>query len=472
MSLSAEERKRTGAWYTPPALVAYVVAHTIVPSWSRPLAPGSVVRVLDPACGDGRFLFEAARVIRGAGCVPELTGFDIDLGGLRSAVGTEQIEAIEADALAFEWGSRRFDAVVGNPPFLSQMASATARVGRSAFGGGPYADAAADFLALAVRLARADGGRVGLVLPLSILTARDAGPIRAEVQRASPMQWFWSSREHVFDAMVRTCAIGFERGVSASSAVQRSSGISFDAVAPVHVDAAAANHHWGALIADSLGMPSIPPIAARGIVADHALVTANFRDQYYGLVGAVGDHVDGPPLITTGLIDVATCHWGSRSTRFAKQRFEAPRVDRSCLVPFMQRWAERCLVPKVLVATQTHVLEAVADPAGLWLPAVPVIRVVPHDTSAVWQLAAALTSPVGSAFIAAQSVGSGLSATTVRMSQRTLGTLAWPAGDLADAVAALRAGDLAACGRAVDAAYDVHDDELFEWWHRAVLRRS
>ena len=471
--LSARERKRTGSWYTPPALVRHVVSQTI-----GHVVPGDVVRVLDPACGDGRFLHEAAQVIRAAGGIPQLTGVDIDLGGLLSAAGgADTVEAIEADALAHPWGSRRFDVIVGNPPFLSQMASATARVGRSAFGGGPYADTAAEFFVLAVRLARpattrAGGGRIGMVLPVSLLTARDAGPIRAEVARDATVRWFWSSRDHVFDAMVRTCAIGLEVG-GVASVVQRSSGIAFEPAAAVRFgDTPRANHHWGSLIADSLGLPAVPTVAASGTIADHALVTANFRDQYYGLVGAVSDHADGPPLITTGLIDVAACHWSARPTRFAKVRFEAPRVDQSLLAPFMQRWAARCLVPKVLVATQTHVLEAVADPAGAWLPAVPVIRVVPDNPADVWSAAAVLTSPTASALIAEQSVGSGLSATTVRVSQRTLGALAWPAGELVDAVAALRDGNIEACGRAVDAAYGVHDDDLFDWWHRFVVLRS
>ena len=47
-----------------------------------------------------------------------------------------------------------------------------------AVGGGPYADAAAEFLALAVRVVR-PGGPVGLVLPQSLLAARDAAAIRA-----------------------------------------------------------------------------------------------------------------------------------------------------------------------------------------------------------------------------------------------------------------------------------------------------
>ena len=455
---------------------------------------GAVVRVLDPACGDGRFLYEAGRVIRERGGIAELAGVDIDLGGLARSGGVDLIEAIQADSLTYDWGERQFDIVLGNPPFLSQMASATARRSPSAFGGGPYADAAADFLALALRLARPDGGRVGLVLPLSLLTARDAGPIRAGALQHAALHWFWWSHAPVFDAMVRTCAVGLERRVAAPTTststsvsapatpsanatpvdrITRTVGIAFQPIAALISNGFdTVNDHWGSLISDSLGIPAVPVLRADGCMSDRALVTANFRDQYYGLVGAVGDHVDGPPLITTGLIDVAQCHWGTRPTRFAKQRFEAPRVDRLALAPFMQRWADRCLVPKVLVATQTHVLEAVVDESGAWLPAVPVIRVVPHDHDDVWAVAAVLTSPVASAVIAEQSVGSGLSATTVRVSQRTLGALPWPAGTLIHAIDALRAGDVVQCGRLTDAAFGVFDDDLFEWWLKGVERQS
>lgn len=467
-----------GAWYTPSALVDHVVSNTV-----RDVRAGDVVRVLDPACGDGRFLYAAAASILAVGGTPVLTGVDIDLGGLRSAsrldgvdaASSVHIEAIEADSLSYEWGSRRFDVVVGNPPFLSQMATATARVGRSRFGGGPYADAAADFLAMSSRLVD-DGGRVGLVLPLSILTARDAGPIRAEVDSVSALRWFWSSTSRMFDATVTTCAIGLERNgfervgfERASRSIERTSGADFEALAPTCPPAVVAqNHHWGWLLAGSSGIPALPAVDSADIVSDHALVTANFRDQYYGLVGAVVEGGDGPPLITTGLIDVNRCLWGLRPTRFAKELFTEPRVDRTNLAPFMQRWADRCLVPKVLVATQSRVIEAVVDEAGAWLPAVPVIRLVPNRPESLWEIAAVLTSPVASALIAEQSVGSGLSSRTVRISQRTLGLLPWPCGDLAAAVDALCDGDVVGCGRAVDAAYGVTDQALLDWWQKSL----
>ena len=458
MLLPTADRKRTGAWYSPSALVDHVVQRTI-----RTVEVGQRVRVLDPACGDGRFLLAAAAAVRAMGGVPVLTGIDIDLRGALSVTrADESIELIQADALSHPWRDRRFDVIVGNPPFLSQLGSATARDGRSRFGGGPYADAAADFLALAARLVD-EGGRIGLVLPTSLLTARDAGPIRAQVAAALSFDWFWSAQEPMFDAMVRTCAVGLRRG-RRQGAIVRFDGAHFAPMTPAVLPASTPNHHWAWLIADSHGLPAVPAVETSGVVADRALVTANFRDQYYGMVGAVADDADGPPLITTGLIDVASCHWGSRATRFAKQRFAAPRVDRSRLAPFMQRWAQRCLVPKVLVATQTRVLEAVADEAGEWLPAVPVIRLVPSEPQALWPLAAVLTSPMASLHIAAQSVGSGLSAATVRVSQRTLGDLPWPAGDLRGAVEALRDGDIVGCGRLVDAAYGVDDPAVTAWW--------
>ncbi|HAP75033.1 MAG TPA: hypothetical protein DCR14_03030, partial [Acidimicrobiaceae bacterium] len=96
------------------------------------------------------------------------------------------------DSLQRDWGDERFDVVVGNPPFLSQLAAATTRGGRSVHGGGPYADTAAEFLALAIRLTRV-GGRVGLVLPQSLLSARDAGPIRSFVEQSAALRWMWWS---------------------------------------------------------------------------------------------------------------------------------------------------------------------------------------------------------------------------------------------------------------------------------------
>ncbi|MFM2181855.1 MAG: hypothetical protein RJB61_149 [Actinomycetota bacterium] len=93
----AAERKRLGAWYTPHVLVDAVVGEAVYPGAQS---------VLYPACGDGRFL--------AASGLPEQVGVDID--------PTTPFD--HGDSLQRDWGGRRFDVVVGNPPFLSQLAVA------------------------------------------------------------------------------------------------------------------------------------------------------------------------------------------------------------------------------------------------------------------------------------------------------------------------------------------------------------
>ncbi len=130
-------RKQLGAWYTPAGLVEHLLDEVLEPLLATRSA-GEVVDVLDPACGDGRFLAAAGRRIDAAGCRPRLVGAELDRNALRAArtlLGAEA-ELLPGDALARRWGRRRFDLVVGNPPFLTPLDSAVgvrlgARSGRS-----------------------------------------------------------------------------------------------------------------------------------------------------------------------------------------------------------------------------------------------------------------------------------------------------------------------------------------------------
>ena len=446
-------RKQRGDFPTPPELVHLVVANTL-----PPVRHGERVTVLDPACGDGRFLAAAASQLAAAGAVPVLTGVDIDAGCVRAcrralrAAGEVRIE--RDDALRRDWGDERFDVVVGNPPYLSQLATATTRGGASRHGGGPYADAAAEFLALAVRLTEPRGGRVGLVLPQSILASRDAAAVRADVDRRAELVWSWWSPQRLFDAQVVVCALAFELGARPSSRN--------------------GDHPWSRVVADALGVPSLPALATAGTLGDRSRLSANFRDQYYGLVPAVRDDAPGPPLITSGLVEPGRCRWGERAVIFARRRLVRPRVDPAALSPAMRRWAARLTVPKVLVANQTRIIEAVADPDGAWLPGVPLITVRPTLLGDVWQLAAVLTSPVASAWAWHRAAGTGLSARSLRLGPRWLAELPWPAGSLAGAVDALAAGDIAGCGAAVAHAYGLDPGEAVaprRWWEGQLPSR-
>ena len=138
------------------------------------------LRVLDPACGDGRLL--AAAAAAAAGRLPRLAPSrlcheppyrlrsmvtQIDGGASVELVGIELDPATAAEARRVVPGARilvgdgrtldpggLFDVVIGNPPYLGQLARATSRGGRSRLGGGPYADVAAEFLVRSLDLAR------------------------------------------------------------------------------------------------------------------------------------------------------------------------------------------------------------------------------------------------------------------------------------------------------------------------------
>jgi hypothetical protein len=160
--------------------------------------------------------------------------------------------------------------------------------------------------------------------------------------------------------------------------------------------------------------------------------------------------------------------------RFAGERYEAPRVDVDHLTRAMQRWVQTRLVPKVLVASQTKVVEAVVDPVGEWLPGVPVVTVVPHRPEELWAVGAVLSSPVASAWIARRAAGTGRSGRVVRVSAAALLAVPWPAGSLGPAESALRAGDVCECGRAVLRAYGLDPDGdgagLSQWWETLAVR--
>ena len=94
-------RKDLGSYYTPPAVVQTLV------SWATRGDPDG--SVLDPSCGDGRFL---------AG-LKDAVGVDVNPVAAAKAARRVNAEIVTADF--FEWASdtnRRFAAAVGNPPFI------------------------------------------------------------------------------------------------------------------------------------------------------------------------------------------------------------------------------------------------------------------------------------------------------------------------------------------------------------------
>jgi hypothetical protein len=531
-------RKSGGAYYTPIDIVRELLHRSLEPLVTVQMAHGphavAALRVLDPACGSGNFLIEAARIISSALVASGLSidesntiafgscvvGIDIDEHAVdiarycldREAGGRDPSGAItghvfHTDALTLpprsepgsaeqmtpSWESvrskvgaeRGFDLVIGNPPFLNQLENATtnsrayAASLRARFGdnAGGYTDPAALFLLLAAEQARPDGGIVCMIEPLSLLSARGAGKVRGSVLNLGWLRSLWLAESRVFDASVDVCAVFLERGGD-QSRTQLISGRSFvstgSAPALEHIDKS-----WSALVATARGVPdrALPQLRTLRAVAD---ATADFRDQYYGLAPHMidtMDHADAPRLVTAGLIDPAHLLWGQRSTKFNKQLYTHPRVQLSGLDDKLRRWANQRLVPKLLVATQTRVLEVIVDEAGDLLPSVPVVTVLATGAS-LWHIGAVLSCPPVTMVAARRHLGAALNADALKLSASDVLELpipepcaAWDAGAESYRLA-FNASDpderrrhLLRSGQEMCAAYALSDDaDLLDWW--------
>ncbi len=316
---------------------------------------------------------------------------------------------------------------------------------------------------------------------------------------ATTVTGLWIGDRGVFDADVRVCApvLSVGPGASRPDTVRVWSGPDVADAAPVA--AASDPSRWSELLARAGGVPVVA-VGDAGSLGSWCEATAGFRAQFYGLaphtVDLAQDGEDGPapecpdpgegpagsaPLVTVGMIEPLACRWGSGTAyRYAGRRWIAPAVDVAALAeadPTLARWVRDRLEPKVLVATQTKVVEAVVDREGRWIPSTPVIAVT-APPERLGHLAAALTSPVATAAALARTAGSALSGDTIKLSARQVLALptpvdldAWDDGahlvaalangavDRAEGLAELGRVMIAAAGRAVD-----DPEGLFAWW--------
>lgn len=485
-------RKRHGVHHTPARVAERLVAIAL-DGLEGPVA------VCDPAVGGGAFLLAVGRALAARGEAPadivEHQLFGRDLDPLAVAVTRSALAAWAAgppppaghldvgDGLEPGWG--QVDVVVGNPPFQSQLFRRTARAprpaGRRPEGSGAYTDTATLFLLAAVRAVR-PGGRVVMIQPQSVLASRDAEPARRLLSETAVLEGLWVADEPVFAASTRVCAPVLRVGAPGVSQVARWKGPGVEPAPP------AAPGPWASLAA---GLGDVPDVSLRGRpFPDLQTATAGFRDEYYGLIPFVSE-ADGPDdprprLVTSGLVDPAHCRWGERRATFARRRLVAPVIDVDALRAAdarLARWVDDRLTPKVLVATQTRVIEAVADPDGRLVPSTPVVS-VGVDPERVWFTLAALLAPPVTAWALHRASGAALGAGALKLSARQIRGVpepvvpsGWQEGaELARHAQTAptpeaRYETLLELGVVMTAAYGVEDgDQLMSWWTERLAR--
>jgi SAM-dependent methyltransferase len=457
-------RRRRGAFYTPAAVAARLAEETLGPLLDAAEAAGGAeailaLRVCDPACGSGRFLLAAVDLIArraggksarraAAACV-----YGIDLDSVAAELcryslwriaGRRVSSIAHADALLGPFTASwppRFDAVLGNPPFLNQLETGTARTreARAALAAQfpglvrPYTDTSALFLVRALEMVR-PGGRIGLIQPQSLLASRDAEPVRRRILERASLDGLWTAGPGVFAAGVHVCAPILTVDARPGREIDRWHGPELAALPAVPAEDASPES-WAPLMAESAGLPRVT-LRTSGTLADIASATADFRDQFYGLRGCIVEDVGlgaaerrrFPLLVTSGLIDPAICRWGERPCRLLGRAWQAPRADPDALGRAgLGPWSRARLVPKLLLATQTRTLEAVVDEPGALLPVTPIITIVPRDPGRLWHIAAAVLSPPLTAWAVRRFAGTGLTAGAIKLSARQVLELPLPA---------------------------------------------
>lgn len=497
----AADRRARGAWYTPRPVVEGLLALALVPDAAPPdlvvdptcgggaFLLAALDRLLAAGVGPAEALARVAGLDLDPGAA-QVTRWGLALWWLASAGAAAGpvpgLDVAVGDALA-PWPERwrRHPVlVIGNPPFATPlkqgMPEPAARYrSERAEVLGPYADLAAIHLLWATEQA-VPGSTVALVQPQSVLAGRDTAGLRDHLASAAPLRALWAAREAVFDAGVRACAVvldvgsrpapagaclGFgvdvEAGPGGDGAAAPAGGEVVIACGPsVAVEGRRPPGSWGELAADALGAPPLPR-SLRGPAAptpadsgpgprrlgELATATAGFRDEHYALVAAcresgVGEEPDGrgtARLVTVGAVDPLWTAWGVAPIRFGGRDWERPVVDRSALPPRIGAWLDRQLRPKVLLATQTRLLEPCLDRDGTAAPATPLIA-VHADPDQLARVAAVLLAPPVVAWAWRRWFGTAMAIDAVKLAARQVGELPLPADlDLWDEAATLLA---------------------------------
>ncbi|HAN06936.1 MAG TPA: hypothetical protein DCP89_00420 [Acidimicrobiaceae bacterium] len=483
-----------GAVYTPYPVAEKLVNHINLQAGQS---------VCDPAMGAGVFLIAAAEKRFHLGqsvesIAKQTAGADIDTVSVEVAKLSMQLwswlrgtTVVSFDGLVCvdplinpptNW-VKSFDVIIGNPPFLGQLKSRTTRHKNRAqklkqrYGNlaTQYVDESALFLLASLNMVRKKG-TVCLIIPTSVFGAASARPIREHIDGVMPMKGLWVGGRDVFTAAkvdVLAPILSAERKTSVDIYFQKSE------MPPTEVKREN-NGSWGAILANALGVPTIDAAIEKDLQSE-ATITADFRDAYYWLServeeeGFQTDRKKIGKLATVGLVDPLTFNHGKKEVRFAKTKYSQPVVVTENNPPNnFSGWLQRRRVPKILVATQTKVIECVVDAVGDLIPSTPLIIIQPTNPNKIWHLAAALSSPVGAAWAASEAAGTGLGANTVRLRASQLNFFPLPArtsewdraADLAHSIQTEGGSGKAFrdFGLVINSAYGIEDDDLLEWW--------
>jgi adenine-specific DNA-methyltransferase len=270
-----ELRKARGAFFTPEPLCRYLAG------WAIRSADDAV---LEPSCGEAAFLVAAARRMSALGPgrpgAGRLDGVDVHPASARQArlilAGTGHRTSIEvADFFTLTPGEagRRYDAVIGNPPFVRYQdftGEARARSREAALRAGVnLTRLASSWAAFAVHSALflKPGGRLALVLPAELLSVNYAAEVRQFLMRRFGTVRLVLFTERVFPGVLEEVVLLLAEGTGGTDHCELQQVRSVDdLVGP----AAGEVSTWQPLASDVKWTSALLPGPARRVVTDLA----------------------------------------------------------------------------------------------------------------------------------------------------------------------------------------------------------
>ena len=176
----ASARKARGAFFTPEGITRHLAA------WAIRTAED---RVLEPSTGEAAFLISAVeRLIELGNPAPAVNGVEIHPPSARAAHALVSAAGGTADITVSDFfmveASAKFDAIIGNPPFIRYQDWTGAQRDRARFAalqqGVALTGLSSSWAAFVAHSAGflKPGGRLGLVLPAELLSVNYAAPVR------------------------------------------------------------------------------------------------------------------------------------------------------------------------------------------------------------------------------------------------------------------------------------------------------
>ena len=409
---TGKPRKARGSYYTPHAIVDYVLQNTLIQRLNQD-SKGDL-RLIDPACGGGIFLLSAyqllldwylqkylktsltfaerSRILRehiyGIDIDPDaiaITQLSLELQCLSGSLGTEQVgdlsQNFQCDNTIFrQEGLNEFDIVIGNPPYLDSEWMTIHLADWRSYCTAHYQTAIGNwdlfciFIEKSLMLCKS-GGWVSLVVPNKLAAADYAAAARSLLTRQATLLALRDySKTAAFSASVYPLVYIAQKTILPDATHQSvwyeqmqsldQVGLAYQMQVPCGLETA--KLPWRIAQPPQMAelmnrLSQFPKLAAIAQITGAATVAEAYAIQSLIQDSAVAS---GLKLVNSGTIDRYQLLWGTKPMRYLGQSYLHPIIPTTAIAQLPPKRYQQATQPKIIVAGMTRSLEAGLDAEG------------------------------------------------------------------------------------------------------------